>query len=235
MLRRCARALSCAVLVAALTGAWAPAASAADPACVMGDTRVSTLTEFGAQFVTTCLINAERTARGIPPLTMNRQLALAGDGYAQAMVAGRFFSHYGPGGDSPLDRVQAQGYIAGSDQWQVGETLAWGNGPLSTPRSIVDGWMASPEHVAVLLDPAFREIGIGIRFGAPVSPTPDGENVTYAADFGARSQVVVDDEPAYRARFAPGTVAASARRRRAACRKRAHTARSRARCARAAR
>ena len=197
MLRRCVRALSCALLVCALAGACAPVASAADPACAMGDMRVSTLTEYGAQFVTACLINAERTSRRLEPVAMNRKLMLAGDTYAQAMVAGRFFSHFGPGGDSPLDRVRDQGYLSGDEQWQVGETLAWGNGPLSTPRAIVAGWMASTEHREVLLDPALREVGIGIRFGAPVATAPAGENVTYAADFGTRSQLVLDDEPVY--------------------------------------
>jgi hypothetical protein len=92
--------------------------------------------------------------------------------------------------------------------------------------------MNSPEHAAVILDPAFREIGIGIRLGAPLTPVPAGENVTYAADFGVRSHVVLDGEPAYATRTAPLTVAA--RRKRAACRKRARTAKRRVRCGRVA-
>ena len=233
MLRRCARALSCAVLVVALMGAGSSTASADDAPCALGDQPVSRLTEFGAQFVTICLINAERTARDLVPLTFNRKLALAGDGYAQAMIAGKFFSHEGPGGDSPADRVLAQHYAPGDEQWQIGETLAWGSAERSTPRAIVQGWMNSPVHVKVLLDPSFREVGIGIRFGAPVAPAPLGESATYAAEFGVRSQVVVDEEPAYATRSV--AVTATQRKRAKTCRKRARTMRLRARCARAAR
>ena len=229
MLRRCARALSCAVLVAALMGAGPSTASADDAGCALGDQPVSRLTEVGAGFVAICLVNAERTARGLEPLAFSRRLALAGDAYAQAMIAGRFFSHDGSAGDSPADRVLAQDYVPGEGQWQIGETLAWGNAERSTPRAIVQGWMNSPQHVGVLLDPAFREIGIGVRFGAPVTPVPGGESVTYAAEFGVRSQVVVDGEPAFRTRSAPLT--ATQRR---ACRKRARTAKRRARCGRVA-
>ena len=124
----------------------------------------------------------------------------------------------------------AQGYAPGDGQWQIGETLAWGSAERSTPRAIVQGWMNSPQHVGVLLDPSFREIGIGVRFGAPVAPVPLGESVTYAAEFGVRSHVVVDDEPAYATR----SVALTAKRAKT-CRKRARTKKIRARCARAAR
>ena len=64
MLRRCSRALSCAVLVAALMGACSTTASAEDAACALGDQPVSKLTEFGTQFVTLCLVNAERGSSG---------------------------------------------------------------------------------------------------------------------------------------------------------------------------
>ena len=36
-------------------------------------------------------------------------------------------------------------------RWKVAENLAWGTGSTSTPRSIVDRWMASPEHRANIL------------------------------------------------------------------------------------
>jgi len=43
----------------------------------------------------------------------------------------------------------------------VGEDIAWGTGLLSSPVAIVDSWMKSPPHRAVILTPQFREIGVG--------------------------------------------------------------------------
>jgi uncharacterized protein YkwD len=44
--------------------------------------------------------------------------------------------------------------------------------------------MHSPGHRANILSRSFREIGIGVSRGAPVSGIGDG--VTYATDFGRR-------------------------------------------------
>jgi uncharacterized protein YkwD len=44
-----------------------------------------------------------------------------------------------------------------------GEDLAWATG--LTAHWVVDHWLASPPHRAVLLRPGFRRVGIGISFG----------------------------------------------------------------------
>jgi uncharacterized protein YkwD len=44
-----------------------------------------------------------------------------------------------------------------------GEDLAWATG--LTAQWVVDHWLASPSHRAVLLRPGFRRVGIGISFG----------------------------------------------------------------------
>ena len=48
----------------------------------------------------------------------------------------------------------------------TGENLAWGTGPLRTASAIVAAWLASPEHRANLLRPAFSRVGIGDLVGA---------------------------------------------------------------------
>lgn len=42
-----------------------------------------------------------------------------------------------------------------------GQNLAWGDDSPSA-RTIVNAWMASPEHRANLLDPAYRLTGVGV-------------------------------------------------------------------------
>jgi uncharacterized protein YkwD len=127
-----------------------------------------------------CLLNNERAARGQAPLRLNGRLARASKGMAVLMVRKRFFAHDTPDGRTLLDRVRPTGYVKGN--WQLGENLAWGSGGLSTPRSIVNGWMNSPGHKANILHAAFRDIGIGIRIGPPSQSVSGG--ATYVTDFG---------------------------------------------------
>ena len=130
-----------------------------------------------------CLLNQERAAHGLGPLHNNPKLGRASKGMAKLMVKQRFFAHDTPGGKSLLDRVKPTGYVKGS--WQLGENLAWGSGALATPRSIVNGWMHSPGHRANILHGAFRDIGIGVRLGAPQQGLSGG--ATYVTDFGKHS------------------------------------------------
>jgi uncharacterized protein YkwD len=127
-----------------------------------------------------CLLNAERRAKGLGPLRSNQRLQRASQLMAKLMVKQRFFAHDTPDGRSLLDRVKPTGYTKG--RWQLGENLAWGSGPLATPRSIVNGWMHSPGHKANILHGSFKDIGIGIRIGPPQSGLTGG--ATYVTDFG---------------------------------------------------
>jgi uncharacterized protein YkwD len=129
-----------------------------------------------------CLLNAERAAKGLPALHSNGALAKAAKAWAGRMVAGRFFAHES-GASTPLSRIKRTGYVHGS--WSIGENIAWGSGVLATPRSIVNGWMHSPGHRANILHGSFRDIGIGIRLGAPGQGLSGG--AVYVTDFGKHS------------------------------------------------
>ena len=129
-----------------------------------------------------CLLNAERAAKGLPALHSNGSLASAARVWANRMVAAKFFAHES-GASTPLKRIKKTGYVHGS--WQIGENIAWGSGALATPRSIVNGWMHSPGHRANILHGAFRDIGIGVRLGAPAPGLSGG--ATYVTDFGRHS------------------------------------------------
>ena len=129
-----------------------------------------------------CLLNAERRSKGLAPVHGNRKLRRAAHGWASRMVAARFFAH--ESGNSTLQsRVKKTGYVRGN--WVLGENIAWGSGGLATPRAIVNGWMNSPAHRANILYGRFRDIGIGIRLGAPGANLSGG--ATYVTDFGRHS------------------------------------------------
>lgn len=162
-----------------------PALAAAD--CRNADRAPTAQNVRTARAATLCLLNVERTSRGLRRLRAHRQLELAAQRYAGAMVAGGFFSHVSPAG-STLDQRIRQGtrYLAGALRYTIGENIAWGQGALATPRAIVAAWMGSPGHRANILRRAFREIGVGIAPGAPVPGLGGDPAVTYTNEFGVR-------------------------------------------------
>ena len=126
-----------------------------------------------------CLLNAERAAKGLPALHANGQLGKAARAWANRMVAARFFAHEA-GSSTLLSRIKKTGYVRGT--WSLGENIAWGSGALATPQAIVNGWMHSPGHRANILRGKFKDIGIGIKLGAPGPGLSGG--ATYVTDFG---------------------------------------------------
>jgi uncharacterized protein YkwD len=135
---------------------------------------------------TVCVLNAVRERRGLHPLRLNRRLSRAATRHAMDMARRKYFAHDTLGGGSFLDRIRQTGYLNGAHSWMVGENLAWATDNQSAPHGVTVMWMNSPGHRANILNPTFREIGIGIVTAAPVR----GIRVpaaTYATDFGAKS------------------------------------------------
>jgi uncharacterized protein YkwD len=133
---------------------------------------------------TLCLVNIERTQRGLPQLRQNALLDAASAEHSQDMVRRNYFEHSTPDGRSVGDRLRAIGYQRGVSA-SAGENIAYGVGDKSTPASIVKAWMRSPGHRADILRPAFTEIGIGISLGAPEVADRNPQNsATYTTDFG---------------------------------------------------
>jgi uncharacterized protein YkwD len=112
---------------------------------------------------TLCLLNRARAFRGLRPLRGNGRLGAAAGGHARDMVARGFFDHISPEGSTPESRVRAAGYGAAS--MTAAETICWGDGAGSTPAAIVRSWLASADHRAIVLEPGFREVGIGVTSG----------------------------------------------------------------------
>lgn len=110
-----------------------------------------------AQLMT--LVNRERTAQGLNPLTESPVLQRQAEQYACEMITYRFFDHRNPVTGSTLgERTEQFGYAF----QVVGENLAAGQ---TSPQQVFNDWMNSPGHRANILDPRFLELGIGIRSG----------------------------------------------------------------------
>jgi uncharacterized protein YkwD len=134
---------------------------------------------------TLCLVNQERARAGELPLHPNVQLAQAARRHGESMVSEDYFSHIAPGGETPLDRVQASGYIPNSSVgYTIGENLAWGTLYLATPSSIVAAWIASPEHLANILSAEYRDTAVNVLGAAPASLANGQTGAIYTQEFG---------------------------------------------------
>ena len=156
-------------------------ARAAQVACPGLDERPTIANLVAVRRATVCLINRERTSRGLRKLSQSRKLRTSATTHAVDMRSRSYFAHEGPGGpalDRRLKKVRYWPAIAG-------ENLAWGQGALSTARQTVDAWMASEGHRANILEPVYREVGVGILPQVP-APPPDMQGATFAANFGRR-------------------------------------------------
>ncbi len=121
-----------------------------------------------------CLINQQRARNGLNQLSANRALARAAGRHAADMARRNYFSHFSPGGSSPLRRARAAGW-----RRSVGEALAWGCGALTTPRAAVGSWLASPAHRAIILGRG-RAVGLGYKRG----PGCGGGRALWVAEVG---------------------------------------------------
>jgi uncharacterized protein YkwD len=132
-----------------------------------------------------CLINRERAQNGEQPLALNAQLGEAAEGHSSEMVADNYFAHVSPSGLTPVDRVRETGYIPnGNVGYVIGENLAWGTLGLSTPQSIVSAWIASPGHLANILETQYTQTGIGVTPQVPASLSGGSAGATYTQEFG---------------------------------------------------
>lgn len=126
-------------------------------------------------------VNAERAKHKASAVRGEETLMQIADFYACRLVEGGFFAHEDPFGGSTLDTRAADfGYAF----LKIGENLAAGQ---ESVDEALAAWLASPTHRAILLDPAFTEIGVAIKAGGP-------NGVYWVQEFG-RPLVEGDDEP----------------------------------------
>jgi uncharacterized protein YkwD len=188
------RTLTIALLAAALL---APAASVAEgkkrhraapvaakvTECVDADLEPSGENARRIRAAILCLHNNVRAEHGLPALRENKRLRKAALAHSRSMVVKRFFEHTTPTGVTMVDRILKSRYVRADQGWSLGENLAWGTGSYATPRGAVEAWMQSPGHRANILKRVYRELGIGVVLGVPVS---DAAGATYTVDFGVR-------------------------------------------------
>jgi uncharacterized protein YkwD len=181
-----------------------PAAARADAPsnCAGADLNPTAADMPQIEAATLCLLDAERTSRGLTPLHTNGRLRNAALAHSVDMVSNHYFAHEDLKGGDPEDRIARAGYLPRRGPWVIGENIAWGTDYLATPREIVRAWMNSTPHRHNILYADFREIGIGVALGVPDPSLGDG--ATYSTEFGARARELTQARRAHRSRVNRG-------------------------------
>ncbi|MFI8712971.1 CAP-associated domain-containing protein [Brevibacillus brevis] len=101
------------------------------------------------------LLNVARQRAKLPVITWDEQVAAVARAHSQDMGQHNFFNHTSPSTGSPFDRLKQAGIRYSS----AGENIAYGQ---------LDGveahmsWMNSAGHRQNLLNPKFKQLGVGI-------------------------------------------------------------------------
>jgi uncharacterized protein YkwD len=157
-----------ALVLAALAAMAGPARAQAPAACPSATVPLGSAPPAAVEGAVSCLIGRIRAERGLAPLTPDSRLELVAQGHGADMVARRYFAHTSPTGGTLDKRARRAGYLTGPC-WVLGEDLGWALPQVASAQAVVDAWMESPSHRAVILDARFREIGIGIVAAAPAA------------------------------------------------------------------
>ncbi|HEY5677794.1 MAG TPA: CAP domain-containing protein, partial [Myxococcales bacterium] len=124
-----------------------------------------------------------RASRGLAPLQRDPELDAAAEAHSREMARLRTFAHVLPSDGGPADRLRSRGYAYSSVAENIGLSSDVGRA-----HEAIAG---SPAHLANLLDPRHRRLGLGAARGA----TADGPEGVYLTELFA-VPVVGSKDPA---------------------------------------
>jgi uncharacterized protein YkwD len=121
------------------------------------------------------LHNNAREKHGLKPFCVHPALQNAARAHSKDMIQRHYFSHHTKGSnEDPCSRIRRFGY----DWSSCAENIGYN----TTPDSMFRTWMNSAGHRRNILDPKFREIGVGACTGDYFN----NKTTMYTVDLGSR-------------------------------------------------
>jgi hypothetical protein len=111
-------------------------------------------------------INENRSANGAGPLKLNATLVWVARAHSQDMIDYDFFDHVSSE-DGQFNGATFQERVLNYAEYEnsyVGECIAYESGGID-PESVMSMWKASPPHWDIIIDPNFKELGVGLLEG----------------------------------------------------------------------
>jgi len=102
--------------------------------------------------------NAQRSAQGLAPLTLNGKLSSAAMSKGSDMIAQQYWAHTSPTGVQPWYFIKNSGY----SYTVAGENLAR---DFSNTSDMMQAWMGSPTHRENIVSSKYKEIGVAVING----------------------------------------------------------------------
>jgi uncharacterized protein YkwD len=130
----------------------------------------------------TCLVNRRREKRDRRVLEPNDRLELAARRHTRTMLDEDCLRHRCPGEPGLNRRVRRSRYTEGQSSWGFAEIIGFEN----TPSQMIGRWMNTRFNRRTLLNGDFRDLGVGVGWGAPLAGQDDDEFATYTIVFGWR-------------------------------------------------
>jgi hypothetical protein len=126
------------------------------------------------------LVNQARTSESLSPYGWSNELAAAAQRHADDLAANQLASHIGTDGSDASQRIAEAGYAAWGGGAMVGENYWAGS---TTAPEAFDWFMESQPHRENILNPRYREIGVGVA-------TDVEGRFYYVLNFGVRPNVL---------------------------------------------
>ncbi|WP_050183323.1 S-layer homology domain-containing protein [Domibacillus robiginosus] len=101
------------------------------------------------------LVNEERANQGLAPVTLANDVSFVARTKSKDMHDRGYFDHTSPTYGSPFDMLTDFGLRYST----AGENIASG---YVDAEAVMEGWMNSPGHRRNILNPQFKEIGVGV-------------------------------------------------------------------------
>jgi uncharacterized protein YkwD len=159
------------IAVASLPGCALPALAEVQ---TQGNTRTAVLQ----------LVNRARLISGLAPLAVNPALEKAAQRHSDDMANKGFVDHIGSDRSTPLERISAVGYAGWPDKRVWAENVYAGNQGFA---EALDFFLKDEVQRQNLLNPRYREVGVGIATANNAAGTP---TVYWTLVFGAQPNVL---------------------------------------------
>jgi uncharacterized protein YkwD len=131
-------------------------------------------------------VNAFRAAHGLSRLRLDARLSASARQHSEQMAIDGYFAHNSADGSSFWRRIQRFYPSSNWGFWSVGENLLWSSPDVDASRAL-SMWIASPEHLANLMNPRWRQIGVSAVHATAAPGVYRGLPVTIVTtDFGVR-------------------------------------------------
>ena len=132
-------------------------------------------------------LNATRAAHGLRPLAVSDGLENAAVAHSRDLIQAGVFQHDSPDGTPFVQRLKHFYSPSGYASWMAGENILYNTSDIDADTAI-QAWLDSPPHRENMLNPDWREVGIGSVHASTAGGTFGGEPTwVITMDFGTRT------------------------------------------------